>query len=70
MLTDIMTDGQQQRLTGLIEQSESIVCVCHQNPDGDALGSCLAWAEMLRTVYGKEPQVIVPDQYTEAVGEL
>ena len=65
MLTDIMTDGQQQRLTGLIEQSESIVCVCHQNPDGDALGSCLAWAEMLRTVYGKEPQIIVPDQYPD-----
>ena len=65
MLKDIITEEQRQLLTDLIAQSESIVCVCHQNPDGDALGSCLAWAELLRTVYGKAPQVIVPDQYPD-----
>ena len=65
MLKDILTEGQQQLLTKLITESETIVCVCHQNPDGDALGSCLAWAEVLHTVYGKEPQVIVPDQYPD-----
>ena len=65
MLKDIITDEQRQLLTDLITQSESIVCVCHQNPDGDALGSCLAWADLLRTVYGKEAQIIVPDQYPD-----
>ena len=64
-MTDIITTEQASLLTEIIRDSETIVCVCHQNPDGDALGSCLAWAELLRTVYGKEPQVIVPDQYPD-----
>ncbi|MBO7139496.1 MAG: DHH family phosphoesterase [Prevotella sp.] len=65
MLKDIITSEQANVLTDIIRESETIVCVCHQNPDGDALGSCLALAELLRTVYGKEPQVIVPDQYPD-----
>ena len=65
MLKEILTSGQANLLTDIIRESETIVCVCHQNPDGDALGSCLAWAELLRTVYGKEPQIIVPDQYPD-----
>ena len=65
MLKDIISEEQLARLTSLIRESETIVCVCHQNPDGDALGSCLAWADVLRTVYGKEAQVIVPDQYPD-----
>ena len=65
MLKEILTSGQANLLTDIRRESETIVCVCHQNPDGDALGSCLAWAELLRTVYGKEPQIIVPDQYPD-----
>jgi phosphoesterase RecJ-like protein len=34
------------------------------NPDGDALGSSLGWAEYLRSI-GKDPVVIVPDQYPD-----
>jgi phosphoesterase RecJ-like protein len=65
MLKNIMTDEQLELLKQLIEESEDIVCVCHQNADGDALGSSLAWAEVLKTVFHKEPQVIVPDQYPD-----
>ena len=65
MLDNIITDEQLQQLTTLIEESENIVCVCHQNPDGDALGSCLGWAEVLRVCYDKQPVVIVPDQYPD-----
>ena len=65
MLTDVITAEQARLLTDIIRESESIVCVCHQNPDGDAIGSCLAWAEVLRTAFGKDPQVIVPDQYPD-----
>lgn len=64
MLKDILTEEQCRQLRALIEESETIVITCHQNPDGDALGSSLAWAELLRTM-GKEPQVIVPDQYPD-----
>ena len=65
MLKDIINEEQRDQLLTLIKESESIICVCHQNPDGDALGSSLGWAEYLRQVYGKEPQVIVPDQYPD-----
>ena len=65
MLKDIINEEQRDQLLTLIKESENIICVCHQNPDGDALGSCLGWAEYLHQVYGKEPQVIVPDQYPD-----
>ena len=65
MLKDIMTEEQRVLLEKIIRESATIVCVCHQNPDGDALGSCLAMAELLRTVYGKEAQMMVPDQYPD-----
>ena len=65
MLKDILTGQQQQLLVQLIKESDTIICTCHQNPDGDALGACLAWAELLRACYGKEPQVFVPDQFPD-----
>lgn len=65
MLKNLMTDKQQELLIRLIKESETIICLCHQNPDGDAVGSCLAWAELLKTVYGKTAQIFVPDQYPD-----
>ena len=65
MLKDLITAEQQTLLIQLIEQSENIICVCHQNPDGDALGASLAWAEYLRVAHGKRAQVLVPDQYPD-----
>ena len=51
-------------LRSLINDATSIVLCCHMNPDGDALGSCLGWAEYLHSL-GKETAVIVPDQYPD-----
>ena len=65
MLKDIITQQQLDLLDNLIRESENIICLCHQNPDGDAIGACLGWTELLKTVYGKQPQVIVPDQYPD-----
>lgn len=65
MLADILTQEACEQLRTLISSSDTIICVCHQNPDGDALGSCLAWAEVLRASFGKQPQIIVPDQYPD-----
>ena len=65
MLKELISGEQQELLLRLIRESETIVCVCHQNPDGDAVGACLAWAELLRAVYGKTAQVFVPDQYPD-----
>ena len=65
MLKDILTESQCARLEALLRESEDIVLTCHVNPDGDALGSCLAWAEVIRTVFGKEVQIIVPDKFPD-----
>ena len=65
MLNNILTDQACEQLRTLISDAETIVLTCHQNPDGDALGSCLAWAEVLRSVFGKQPQIFVPDQYPD-----
>ena len=64
MLNNIITDEQQEQLRKLIDESQNIVITCHTNADGDAIGSSLGWAEYLRT-QGKEPLIIVPDQYPD-----
>ncbi len=46
----------------LEEKSHKIVIVSHTNPDGDAVGSSLAWAEALRGM-GHTTTCIVPNKY-------
>ena len=64
MLKDILTEQQAELLRMLINESNNIVITCHTNADGDAIGSSLGWAEYLKS-QGKEPTVIVPDQYPD-----
>lgn len=64
MLNNILNESECNMLRSLINDAESIVICCHMNPDGDALGSSLGWAEYLRSI-GKDPVVIVPDQYPD-----
>ncbi len=46
----------------LAERPQRIVIVSHTNPDGDAIGSSLAWAEVLRGM-GHTVHCIVPNRY-------
>ena len=64
MLKDILTDGECSLLRSLIADAETIVLCCHTNPDGDALGAMLGWAEILRSL-GKEPLMVAPNQYPD-----
>lgn len=59
-----MTEGECSQLHSLINNAETVVLCCHVNADGDALGSMLGWAEVLRAL-GKEPLVVAPDQYPD-----
>ena len=61
---NILTDNQVAQLSHLISTAETIILTCHKSPDGDAIGSCLGWAEYLRSE-GKEVTIIVPDQYPD-----
>ncbi|MBR2245297.1 MAG: DHH family phosphoesterase [Prevotella sp.] len=64
MLKEIMTEGECSQLRSLIDTAETIVLCCHVNADGDALGSMLGWAEVLRGM-GKDPLIVAPDQYPD-----
>lgn len=64
MNIDILNDSQLAQLDQLISDAQNIIVTCHKSPDGDAIGSCLGWAEYLRS-RGKEPTVIVPDQFPD-----
>ena len=64
MNIDILTNDQVAQLSHLISTAENIIITCHKSPDGDAIGASLGWAEYLRSL-GKEPTVIVPDQYPD-----
>ena len=60
----ILNEAQLSQLDQLIATADTILITCHKSPDGDAIGSCLGWAEYLRA-RGKEATVIVPDQYPD-----
>lgn len=64
MLQEILTERECSLLRSLINDSQTIVLCCHQNADGDAVGSLLGLGEMLRQM-GKDPLMVVPDQYPD-----
>ena len=70
MLKEILTPHQSEQLLTLIKESETIVCVCHQSPDGDALGACMGMAQYIKEVHAKEVQIFVPDQYPDYLSWL
>jgi len=47
-------------LTALLSKPKNIVIVPHKDPDGDAIGSCLAWYNVLSSG-GHKPKVISPN---------
>ncbi|OYP51215.1 DHH family phosphoesterase [Prevotella sp. P3-120] len=64
MLNNIMTEGECSKLRSLIHHANNIVLCCHVSPDGDAIGSVLGMAEVLKCM-GKEPVMVVPDQFPD-----
>jgi bifunctional oligoribonuclease and PAP phosphatase NrnA len=46
----------------ILQQKKSIVVTCHTNPDGDAIGSSLALAWVLKKM-GHDVNVVIPNMY-------
>lgn len=61
MLKDLLSPAECSALRSFIDGAQKIVICCHVNPDGDAIGASLGWADYLRSM-GKEPAIVVPDQ--------
>lgn len=62
---NILSEAELASLNALIENATHVVITGHKSPDGDALGSCLGWAEYLQGQRGKDTMVIVPDAYPD-----
>lgn len=56
-----------KELKRLIESPKKITVVSHTNPDGDAIGSGLAWTEMLESM-GHDVKFIVPNNFPYFLG--
>jgi len=51
-----------QQLASWLEKPSKMVIIPHKNPDGDAMGSCLAWQKVLVQL-GHSAEVIAPNDY-------
>lgn len=54
--------GKIEELKSLLATPKRVVILSHTNPDGDAIGSSLAFAEILRK-YGHNVTSILPNRY-------
>lgn len=65
MNIDLLADDELQQLKSLLAEAKEIVICCHKSPDGDALGSSLAWFDFLTTQLNKQVSVIIPDAFPD-----
>ena len=57
-----MIKNQLEQLKQWLDKPATVVIIPHKNPDGDAMGSCLAWQGMLNQL-GHSTSVIAPNDY-------
>ena len=50
-----------QQLQSLLENNNSILITTHKSPDGDAIGSSVAWYEFVKNL-GKKAFILIPDE--------
>ena len=60
-----MTAEEATFLQEKIANARHIVIVGHSRPDGDAIGSCLAWSTYLSEQFGKESVIVVPNAFPD-----
>ena len=69
MNINILSEAELTQLRSIIAAAADIVIIGHVNPDGDAIGSTLAWTNYLQSE-GKSVSLIVPDKYPDFLNWL
>lgn len=69
MLEDLLSKAELESFRMLLEQAHNIVVTCHVSPDGDALGSVLAFSHYLWRK-GKCATPVVPNMYPDFLSWL
>ena len=57
-----MIENELEQLKQWLDKPAPVVIIPHKNPDGDAMGSCLAWQGILNQL-GHSTTVIAPNEY-------
>lgn len=60
MIRPIIEEKTVEKIRSLVNSASTVVITCHMSPDGDAIGSSLALAHVLRRL-GKDVRVVTPD---------
>lgn len=69
MITEIIDETAVRRAASLIDRASRIAIICHNSPDGDAVGASLAALHVLSAL-GKEARVVIPDTCLANLREL
>lgn len=69
MITKVIDEKAIHDAKVLIDRAEHIVVICHNSPDGDAVGSCLAATAVLGEL-GKDVHTVIPDTCLENLKTL
>ena len=69
MNINILSEAELTQFRSIIAAAADIVVIGHVNPDGDAIGSTLAWTNYLQSE-GKSVSLIVPDKYPDFLNWL
>lgn len=64
MNINLISEAELSQLRDIVAEAKRVLVLGHTNPDGDALGSTLTWAEYMRQM-GKEATVVVPDMFPD-----
>ena len=64
MNLNLLSLEQIDKLRQLIDGAGNIILCCHKSPDGDAMGSLLGMADLLRCL-GKNAMMVTPDAYPD-----
>ena len=64
MLTPLLSDKELFELMRTLQQAQRIVICAHRSPDGDAIGSSLAWSQYLHSL-GKKVSIIMPNPFPD-----
>lgn len=69
MISQQLEEKSIRKAKTLVDNAEKVTVICHTSPDGDAVGSSLAAAQVLGAI-GKDVHVVVPDSYLSNLAAL
>ncbi len=62
---NLLSADEARTLDECLRAAQHIIIVAHSQPDGDAIGSSLAWGNFLAVHYGKQPRIVVPNAFPD-----